>query len=131
MENCVFCKIIKKELPAEIVFEDNETIAFLDIKPVNIGHLLIIPKEHYQFLQDTPDEIATKVFLRVKKLINPLKKALNADFITISIVGMDVPHFHIHLIPRYKKDGLSNFWPTKESLSDERKKAAEKIKKEI
>ncbi len=129
MENCIFCKIIKKEIPADIVFEDEDTLAFLDIKPVNIGHLLIIPREHHQFLQDTPDDVATNVFLRVKKLIDPLKKALGADFVTISVVGMDVPHFHVHLIPRYKKDGLASFWPTKDSATDERKIVAEKIRK--
>lgn len=131
MENCIFCKIIKKEIPADIVSEDNDTITFLDIKPVNIGHLLIIPKAHHQFLQDTPDGIATKVFLKVKNLINPLKKSLGADFVTVSIVGMDVPHFHVHLIPRYKKDGLASFWPTKDSAKEERKLVAEKIRKEI
>ena len=106
MENCIFCKIVRKEIPSEIVFEDDKSIAFLDINPVNDGHTLIIPKEHYEKMTDTPDELLVRLFIRAKQLIPLIQKATNASFIVEMVYGIDVPHFHIHLIPRYNNDGL-------------------------
>lgn len=110
---CIFCKIIKKEIPAEIVYEDSESLAFLDINPVNEGHTLLIPKEHHAYMMDTPDEIVTMLFQRAKELMIGVKRATKADFVVLTVVGNDVPHFHIHLIPRLNNDGLGGFWKTK------------------
>ncbi len=131
MKNCVFCEIIRKKIPAEIVYEDQEILSFLDIKPVNPGHILVIPKEHYQNMISTPDEIISAIFRKSKELMGALKKSLGSDFVALSVVGNEVPHFHVHLIPRHNKDGLANFWPTKESKEEDRSKIAEKIKREI
>lgn len=122
MEHCTFCKIIQREIPAEILYEDTNSVAFLDINPVNFGHLLVIPKAHYERMTDAPDEVVANVFIRTKHLMPVLQKAVGADFVAVSIVGIDVPHFHVHLIPRFANDGLKNFWPTKKYETPEKMK---------
>ena len=98
--NCIFCKIIAREIPASIVFEDEQTLAFLDIHPKAPGHLLVIPKEHYPWFDELPDPLSDHLFRTAKKLAQTLKKERGAAYIQLSIVGRDVPHTHIHLIPR-------------------------------
>ena len=127
--NCIFCKIAKKEIPSNLVFENNEVFAFLDINPVSDGHILVIPKAHYEKMTDTPDELLAKLFVECKKLMIAIKKTLNADYVAVSVVGVDVPHFHIHLIPRKHDDGLAGFWPTKKFTDG--KLISEKIKKAL
>lgn len=127
MENCIFCKIAKNEIPCTKVYEDSALLAFMDINPVNKGHLLIIPKEHYEWMQDAPDELISKSFLKTKELMLAMKESLLADFIQISIVGKDVPHFHIHLIPRFNNDNLPH-WPTVKYEGNEMELFAEKIR---
>jgi len=100
-DNCIFCKIINKEIPAEIVYEDDNFLAFLDINPVHPGHTLVIPKKHYIWMQETPDKEISEIFILSKKLMITLQKTYGADYIKVSIVGNEVPHFHIHLIPRH------------------------------
>ncbi|MFH1592424.1 MAG: HIT family protein [Candidatus Woesearchaeota archaeon] len=129
MEECIFCKIVKKEILSEIVYEDDKVFAFLDINPVNPGHVLVIPKEHYKMMFDVPDDLVSAVFVESKKLMSAVKEAFKADFVAVSVVGLDVPHFHVHLVPRYLDDGMANFWPTKKYKEGEDKKAAEKIRK--
>ncbi|MDO8548309.1 MAG: HIT domain-containing protein [bacterium] len=105
MENCIFCKIIAGEIPAEKVHHESETIvSFPDAKPVSPGHTLIVPIEHYQWFYELPDAISDKLFRTAKKLARELKEKTRADYIQLSIVGKDVPHVHIHLIPRKFKE---------------------------
>ena len=127
-ENCIFCKIIKKEIPSDVVYEDKDTFAFLDINPVNIGHTLVIPKKHYKTMINTPDELISAVYVISKKLMKTIQKATKADFIAVAVVGLDVPHFHVHLVPRYLNDGMANFWPTKKYKENESTEIANKIK---
>jgi histidine triad (HIT) family protein len=103
-QDTVFSKIINRELPASIVFEDDISIAFLDIEPVTKGHTLLVSKEGYPWMTDVPDEIIMGLFVRAKKIMNAMKSSLGVDYVQLNIVGTDVPHFHIHLIPR-KLDG--------------------------
>lgn len=126
--DCIFCKIINGEIPAAKVYEDEKILAFLDINPVSNGHILLIPKEHYQMISDLPDELLSYLFVKAKELMRKLKKAMKADFVVLSVVGIDVPHFHIHLLPRYKNDGLADFWPTKKYQDGEMEAVAEKIR---
>ena len=100
MENCIFCKIIAGEIPAKKVHEDSLSFAFLDIRPRAPGHTLLIPKEHYVWFQDTPDEVSDDLFRTAKRLAKKMKEQYKADFIQLGISGQDVPHVHIHLIPR-------------------------------
>lgn len=99
-ENCIFCKIARKEIPAEITYEDDALIAFLDIHPKTPGHTLLIPKEHYPWFIDTSDELSDKLFRTAKQLSKKLKEEYKADYIHLDIVGVDIPHTHIHLIPQ-------------------------------
>ena len=130
--NCIFCKIVRKKIPAQIVYEDSESVVFLDINPVNDGHLLIISKNHFPYITDTPDNLVSHLFIRAKNLMPKLKEAMNADFVVISVVGTDIPHFHIHLIPRFSTDGLKGSWPTKKYDHDTHmKEVADKIRTAI
>lgn len=131
MKDCIFCKIAKGEIPCEKIYRDDFVLSFLDINPVNPGHLLIVTREHYETMADVPDEIIAKVFVKSKQLMKTLKKAMKADYVAVSVVGVDVPHFHIHLIPRYFDDGMAAFWPTKKYAENQAKETAEKIRNEI
>lgn len=126
--NCVFCKIIAGEIPSEKIYGDDKVLAFLDINPVNHGHVLVIPKTHYPLMTDTPDEVVAEMFVKSKQLMLAVKKATKADYVVVSVVGVDVPHFHIHLVPRYHDDGLAGFWPTKKYNEKEMGAVAKKIK---
>lgn len=130
MENCIFCKITKKEIPCTHIYEDEKFSAFLDIQPVSDGHLLIIPKKHIPWMQDADDETIAEIFKLSKKLMLATKKGLGCDYVQVSIVGKDVPHFHIHLIPRYFNDNLSQF-PTKKYKDKESVEVAKKIISEL
>ena len=97
--NCIFCKIATKEIPAQITYEDDACVAFLDIHPRAPGHTLVIPKDHHQWFIELPDELSDKLFRVSKELGKKLKEEYAADYIRLGIVGIDVPHTHIHLIP--------------------------------
>jgi histidine triad (HIT) family protein len=105
-KDCIFCKIISKEIPAEIVYEDNKFLALLDINPVSPGHTLLIPKTHHIWMQEAPDDLIGNIFIQAKKIMLALKKTFNSDYVKIGVVGNEIPHFHIHIIP--KKNGDKN-----------------------
>lgn len=106
MQDCIFCRVAKGEIPHNRVYEDNNFVAFLDINPIKKGHTLLIPKEHSVWMQDTDDKIISDIFILTKKIMLAMKKGLGCEYIQILIIGKDVPHFHIHLIPRDLKDNL-------------------------
>ena len=126
MKNCIFCKIAKGEIPHDRFYEDEKFVAFLDINPVNQGHTLIIPKKHIVWMQDADDEIVSEIFKLSKKIMLAIKKSLGCDYIQVSIIGKDVPHFHIHLIPRYLDDNFP-LHPTKKYKDGEAKEVVKKI----
>ena len=126
MNNCIFCKIIKGEIPCNKIYEDDKFLVFLDIKPVSDGHLLIIPKEHVVWMQDASNEIISEIFVLTKKMMLALKNGLPCDYIQESVVGTEMPHFHIHLIPRHEGDNFRNF-PTYKYENNKEKEIAEKI----
>ena len=104
-QQCIFCKIANHEVPASIVYEDGELIAFLDIRPANPGHVLVVPKKHYQFIPQMPDDEVARYFVLVKKLISAVHQATNATKVQLIQIGVDVPHIHMHIIPRFENDG--------------------------
>jgi histidine triad (HIT) family protein len=126
--NTVFGKIIRGEIPATKVYEDDKCLAFMDINPVSKGHILLVPKEHYEWMQDVPDKLLSYLFIKTKILMIAMKKGIGCDYIQVSVVGKDVPHFHIHLMPRTIGDHLTG-WPILSYKENEIKKFAEKIKK--
>lgn len=114
-ESCTFCRIIKKEEEAYVLFEDSKTIAFLDLKPLFPGHMLLVPKEHYANIMEIPEQTIGPLFNNVKRLSLALEDSLGAEgeFIAVNNkVSQSVPHMHIHIVPRKFKDGLKGFfWP--------------------
>jgi len=102
--NCIFCKIARDEISSEKAHhESGEIFSLPDIHPVAPGHTLVIPVEHHQWFYDLPDDLSDKLFRTAKRLAKDLKEKYQSDFIELKIIGIDVPHTHIHLIPR-KKD---------------------------
>lgn len=126
MADCIFCKIAKKEIPSNQIYEDKDFFAFLDIKPRNPGHTLIIPKKHYRWVWDMKEEYS-KV---TNKIANALKKALKTELVISIVLGEEVEHAHIHLIPRFPDDGhgvLLNLHKIKDISKEEMKEIAKKI----
>lgn len=126
-EKNVFQKIIDREISAEIVYEDDAYLAFLDIAPVSYGHTLLIPKDNYTWIQDAPDTVVADLFIKTKQLLIGIKKALNCDYVQIGVAGNEVPHLHVHLIPRFHGDQIFVGRKSYEH-EDQMKEYAEKIK---
>ena len=121
MEDCIFCKIIKGELPSKTIYEDDLIKIIMNINPTTNGHLLVLPKKHFVNIMDIDEEIITHSFLIIRDKIYPmLKEKLHCEGLTISEnneLGQEIRHFHIHLTPRYKDD-LLDFNYNKEMLMD-------------
>lgn len=123
MENCLFCKIVANEIPAIKVYEDDEVLAFLDVNPVNPGHTLIIPKEHFAKLSETPDDVAASLMRVVPQLSNAIMKSVNAEGFNLGVnngkvASQSVDHTHLHIMPRFEGDGRIP-WHGKGSLDPE------------
>jgi len=103
MDNCIFCKIARKEVPADVVYENENFLAFLDIHPQSPGHTQVIPKEHYRWVWDLPN--AGEYFEVVKKIANAEQKAFDTDWILSKIVGDEISHAHIWVFPNDKVKG--------------------------
>ena len=121
-ENCIFCKIVRND-DGFRVFEDEETIAFLDHRPLFPGHCLLIPKAHLETITDLPDSLLTPLFANVRMLSAAVELAMHSQGTFIAAnnrVSQSVPHFHVHVVPRTKGDGLKGFfWPRRKYKSDE------------
>lgn len=126
MESCIFCRIVKGEIPSAKLYEDEDVLSFLDINPINPGHALVIPKKHYPTILDVDDEDLKKTARVTKIVARAIKDALNCDGINIlqnnfEAAGQLIFHFHIHVIPRFDGDGIK-VWsgkPYKEGVMQE------------
>lgn len=106
IDNCLFCKIIKGEIPCSKVYEDEDVLAFLDISQTTIGHTLVIPKDHYDNFLYVPKDLVAKTFSVAQKISQALVSGLGAKGVNIlvntnEVAGQTIMHFHIHVIPRY------------------------------
>jgi histidine triad (HIT) family protein len=114
-DDCAFCAIASGEADAHVVFEDSDTLAFLDNRPLFPGHSLLIPREHLETIWDLPDELLATLFENARLLSHAVRDATESQGAFIAsnnIVSQSVPHFHVHLVPRNRKDGLRGFfWP--------------------
>jgi histidine triad (HIT) family protein len=131
----IFLKIIDKEIPAEIVYEDDNFIAILDINPVNPGHTLLIPKESFKDIFDMPDSLLGKVGPLLKRLSKGVMKATGSEGLNIGmnngeVAGQVVFHAHIHIMPRTKNDNYE-LWHGEPYEEGEAKKIADKIRSAI
>jgi len=107
LSDCIFCKIVSKEIPTKILVETESCIGFLDAFPLAKGHALVIPKRHYEKLQDLPINVNTEVFSTVHSLISKVDSLTGATLVAVhngKQSGQEIPHVHIHLIPRSKDD---------------------------
>ncbi len=112
---CIFCAIVAGELPAHVVLDDDGVLAFLDTRPLFVGHVLVVPKKHVVTLPELPRAQLEPLFARVQLLAAAVPVAMEAEgtFVAMNnIVSQSVPHLHVHVVPRKKKDGLKGFfWP--------------------
>ncbi len=102
MDDCIFCKIIKKEIPCFKIYEDDLFLAFLDINPLNLGHTLLIPKQHFQWVDEV--EPYDQYWQLARKLSQVIQKVTGCLLVAKIVYGLGVSHAHIHLIPKYEKD---------------------------
>ena len=123
--DCIFCKITKKEIPSKIITETKKSIAFLDAYPLSVGHTLIIPKRHYEKVQDMTDVDNADLFNTVYKVISKVDKLTGATLIAIhngKDSGQEIPHVHVHIIPRQSSDQagpVHSMFKDRPKLSDE------------
>lgn len=127
--DCIFCKIIKGDIPSYTIYEDEIVKVILDINPVSNGHMLIIPKTHYVNLMNIDDSVLSHIMNISKDLYKKYKDKLNMDGLTITQnndYGQEVKHYHLHLIPRYENDNIEFIKPTNlDSVEDVYKKMSE------
>jgi histidine triad (HIT) family protein len=123
MESCIFCRIIGGEIAGYTVFEDDVTLAFLDHRPLFPGHCLLVPKTHYGTLLDLPTTLLAPLMANAQLLARAVERGLEAhgSFVAINNrISQSVPHLHIHVVPRRRKDGLKGFfWPRQPYKDDE------------
>lgn len=135
MSNCIFCKIVRGELPTNKVYEDEKTFAFLDINPVNPGHVLVVPKKHASDVFEIEEAEWDTVMRVVKKISLALEKSLKPTGINLGMnnksgAGQVVFHAHVHIMPRYPNDG-HELWKGKPYPDGEAARIAEKIRVQI
>lgn len=130
--NCIFCKIANKEVESNIVYESNNIVAFLDVDPINEGHILVIPKEHYLDIDEIPKELLTHLLDITQKIVIAIKKIYNPNGYSIMQNGgefNDIGHFHLHIFPRYQNDGFG--WKCTENEINVSQEIASNIRKSL
>lgn len=119
--DCIFCKIVDGEIPSNLIYQDELMMCFLDIDPINEGHILIIPKNHYLDADEIPNEILLTMMALSKKIVRAIKEKYSPDGYSIMQNGgefNDIGHYHMHIFPRYKGDGFGwTFSDTKHDVS--------------
>ena len=133
MTACVFCQIVAGETPAHVVLDDERFLAFLDVRPLFPGHVLLVPKAHHETLWDLPGDLLGPLNERTQRLAVAVRDATGAVGIftaTNNVVSQSVPHLHVHVVPRNRKDGLRGFfWPrTKYASPEEAAEVAARIR---
>ena len=132
-EDCVFCEIVAGKRDAEVVYEGKKTLAFLDNRPLFPGHSLLVPREHHEAIWDLPDALVEPLFADARMLAAAIRDAMGAEgaFVAANnVVSQSVPHLHVHVVPRSRKDGLRGFfWPrSKYEGDDHMAETAEKVR---
>jgi len=132
LENCVFCRIARKEEHASFIYEDKDVVAFLDARPVNEGHTLVVPRKHYENIFEVPDEEVANLFKVVKKLAYVVSKSEKAQGISLiqnngEAARQLIFHFHVHIIPRY--EGQDSHRPRETVEQNELDRVATKIRR--
>lgn len=138
MPSCIFCQIIARQTPSSIVYEDDMTLAFMNIRQVNPGHVLVIPKTHVETIYDLEASTAARLFQTVVTVANAIKTSLKPEGLTLFQANgvasfQEVFHIHIHLLPRRSGDGLLRYYPDEPLFAkrEELDKLAEKIREKL
>jgi histidine triad (HIT) family protein len=130
-DNCLFCRIVSGEVPATIVYEDDDSVAFLDHRPLFHGHTLLVPRVHVETLSELPPSQVGPFFKTAQLLSSAIEPALGAEGTFVAMnnrVSQSVPHLHVHVVPRRRKDGLKGFfWPRTKYKSEEEMTAVKKL----
>ena len=131
--SCIFCRIAQKQVPASLIFEDEKVLAFLDVKPLNEGHTLVIPKAHYEGIFEIPQVLIGYLHGVAKQIALAVKKATGADGISIiqqngKAAGQEIFHLHVHVIPRYEGQKLPRFSELSEVDREKLSQTAAKIR---
>ena len=134
--DCLFCKIVRHEIPSATVLETGDALAFLDIQPVNKGHLLLVPKAHHADLTELPEAIAAHLASLLPRLCRAVKSATGADGFNVIVnngraAGQTIDHAHWHIIPRFHADSVNWPWPHSEYLGDELGQMRFRIEREL
>lgn len=108
MTDCIFCKIVKGEIPSHKVYEDDDVFAFLDIHPINTGHALVIPKEHVPVFHEMDDATYDAVMRAAKKIASKIQATIKPLRVGLMIVGWDVPHTHVHVVPMNESGDITS-----------------------
>ncbi len=128
--SCLFCEIVNGEVSASIVFEDEISIAFLDHRPLFPGHSLLVPREHFETLANLPTKLVGPFFQNAQLLSRAVESALEAEGSFVAMnnrVSQSVPHLHVHVVPRRRKDGLKGFfWPRNKYVDEAHMQAVQK-----
>ena len=116
MGECVFCDILRGESPASLTYEDDTVVGFMDVQPITHGHMLVVPREHAVLMSDLDERAAARTFRVARKLAGVVRTTLGAAGVNLFVADgevafQDVPHFHVHVIPRYPKDGFGLTFP--------------------
>jgi histidine triad (HIT) family protein len=136
MNSCIFCRITQKRVSSNLVYEDERAMAFLDIRPLNEGHTLIVPKSHYENIFDIPQELIMHIHGVTKRVALAVKKATQADGISImqqngKAAGQEILHLHVHIIPRCEDQKLPKFSETSEASKEKLSQTAAKIRRHL
>lgn len=132
--SCIFCKIVRKEAAASIIYEDEKALAFLDVRPINEGHTLIIPKNHYEAIYDAPEDLITHLYKIVKQIAVDLRDVLKAEGITViqqngRAAGQEIFHLHIHVVPGYEGQKLTRFRGLPSANREQLEEVAKQLRK--
>ena len=122
LTGCIFCGIVEGRQEAHIVFQDRNSMVFLDRRPLFPGHCLLVPKTHYETLTDLPQQLITNLFTNAQVLARAVEKAMEAEGTFVAInnrISQSVPHLHVHVVPRRRKDGLRGFFWPRQGYRDE------------
>ena len=129
-DNCLFCRIVSGEVPATLVYVDENAVAFLDHRPLFHGHTLLVPRQHVETLVDLPQELIGPFFEAAQALAHAVQHAMKAEGTFVAMnnrVSQSVPHLHVHIVPRRKKDGLKGFfWPRTKYKDEEEMKVVQR-----
>lgn len=136
MENCVFCRVVAKQIPATVVHEDEHTLAFMDIGQVNPGHVLVAVKHHAESILVLDEVQAAAVFRAAARLARAIHAAFAPEGLSVyqangKAAGQTVFHFHIHLVPRYEGDGMALSWPVKNPPREKLAEYADQIRAKL